>query len=134
MKMRKGPEHPCQLARLANRAGVLAGVSLASIHASSPSSHSLNLGFHLTELAIPGASLDLKIENVARNNIDKILSRWPGDKTVYLPPFDFVRPDHEQFPAKLAMEFNERDTPRRLYCAEPEARVHWGRLNEPDDY
>lgn len=134
MKMRKSLDHPCQLARLANRAGVLAEVPLTSIRASSPSSHSLNLGFHLAELAVPGASLDLKIEDMARNNIDKILSRWPDDKTVYLPPFDFVRPYHEQFPAKLAMESNERGTPRRLYYAELAAHAHWGRLNEPDEY
>jgi len=142
MEMRRSPDHidrSSQLARLANRAGVLAEVSYASMQAMSTPTRSEHLGFHLAELAIACASFDLRFEDVARSNIDKILSRWPDEDAAYPSPFDFNCPDHEQFPAKLAMEFNERGTPEDGYVVQSLRGVFIGdRLtdnsNERDDY
>lgn len=142
MEMRRGPDNldrSAQLARLANRAGELAEVVYTSITALSPSSRSQNLGIHLAELAIACASFDLRFEDVARSNIDKILSRWPDNEAVYPQPFDLKCPDHEQFPTELAMEFNERGTRENGYVVQSLKGVFIGdRLtdnsNEPDDY
>lgn len=142
MEMRRSPDNvdrSTQLARLANRAGVLAEVSFNSMRALAPAARSLNLGIHLAELAIACASFDLRFEDVARSNIDKILSRWPDDEAVYPPAFDLKCPDHEQFPAELAMEFNERGTRENGYVVQSLKGVFIGdRLtdnsNEPDDY
>lgn len=142
MEMRRSPDNvdrSAQLARLANRAGVLAEISYSAMQALSPQARSQNLGIHLAELAIACASFDLRFEDVARSNIDKILSRWPDDEAVYPPPFDLKCPDHEQFPAELAMEFNERGTREDGYVVQSLKGVFIGdRLtdnsNEPDDY
>lgn len=95
---------------------------------------------HLAELAIACASFNLRIEDVARANLEKILSRWPGDEeTVYHSPFDATAPEHERFPSEIRMVFEERGTPETGYVVQSLHGVFIGdRLtdnsNEPDDY
>lgn len=142
MEIRRSPgsiDRSVQLGTLANHAGSMAEMTFQNYTSMPPHSRSDNLGMHLAELSIVCASFNLRLEDVARANLEKIHSRWPEDDTVYPPAFDGDAPEHEQFPAELAMEFIERGTPANGYVVQSLRGVFIGdRLtdnsNEPDDY
>ncbi|MCF5775529.1 hypothetical protein GIV40_00305 [Pseudomonas poae] len=101
----------------------------------------MHFGNLLTELALSCASFNLHIEDVARDNLNKIKSRWPGEEPQFSPFFDpegaFY--DYEQLPRYLEMDFIERQGKDGTYVVQQLNGVFIGdRLtdnsNEPDDY
>ena len=49
----------------------------------------------------------VSLERAAKQNVDKVQSRWPREKT-YLAPFDGAFPEEERLPRQLDLEFRER--------------------------
>lgn len=128
-----------QLGKLASAAGVMADTSFTRYSAMSHQARCDHFGTHLAELAITCASFNLRLEDVARANLEKILSRWPGDNARYPEPFDEQSLDHERFPRIIVMKFIERGTAQDGYVVQSMNDVFIGdRLtdnsNEPDDY
>ena len=100
-----------QLGKLASSAGSLADTSLTQLRALSPPAQREHFGTLFAEWVLACGCFDLRVESVARDNLSKISSRWPGDERIYPAYFD---PDtkfgaHEQFPRDFEIEFVERD-------------------------
>lgn len=128
-----------QLGKLAVAAGQLAGTSDGQYQSLSQPNRCSHFGGHLADLAQSCASFDLRIEDVARFNLRKIASRWPGENQDYPPLFDEGCLLHEQFPRKFSMNYVERGTEENRYVVQSMNGVNIGsRLtdnsNEPDDY
>ncbi|WP_459207498.1 nucleoside triphosphate pyrophosphohydrolase family protein [Pseudomonas sp. MLB6B] len=128
-----------QLGNLAYHAGAMAKTTLSEYQLMSPQARAQGMGLHLAELAIACASFDLRLEDVARSNLAKIHSRWPGEEGKYPNPFDADYPQHEQFPPTLEITFIERGTREKGHVVQSLNGVFIGdRLtdnsNEPDDY
>ncbi|RDY66903.1 hypothetical protein DX912_11355 [Lysobacter soli] len=68
-------------------------------------------GTLFAEWVLTCGCFDLRAESIARDNLDKISSRWPGDEKVYPAYFDpeSKYPAHERFPRRFEIEFVERD-------------------------
>ena len=93
----------------------------------------------LALLAITSATFRLKLEDVARDNLEKIRSRWPAQDKKYAELFDEKFKLHEQLPRNLRIDFIERDGPLFGHVVQQLNGVFIGdRLtdssNEPDDY
>lgn len=132
-------ERSTQLSELASAAGVMAKVSLGQFMSMSSPARAIHFGNHLMELALTCASFNLKIEDVARANLEKIASRWPKGEISYTTLFDEPYPEHERFPRKFSIEFIERGSARQSHVVQSLNGVFIGdRLtdnsNEPDDY
>lgn len=130
-----------QLGTLARSAGVLAHATLRQMESLSPPTRGEHFGLLLADWALACACFDLRVEDVARDNLEKISSRWPGDDKVYWPFFDSEDeyPEHERFPRTFDIEFIERGSPRDGHVVQRLYGVYIGdRLtdnsNEPDDY
>lgn len=128
-----------QLGILAAAAGIIADTSQTRYMALSHQARCDHFGTQLAELALTCASFDLRFEDVARSNLEKIHSRWPGENALYPEAFDEGFPEHEQFPRQIAMDFIERGTAQNGYVVQSLRGVYIGdRLtdnsNEPDDY
>lgn len=100
-----------QLGTLAHSSGNLANTSLTQLQAMSPPMLREHFGTLFAELAVTCGCFDLQVEDVARANLEKISSRWPGANKIYSEYFDPEDrfPAHEQFPRKFDIEFLERD-------------------------
>src|SRR5690606_17571595 len=101
LEIRRVPEsidRSLQLGSLAYHAGSMTKIALSEYKNMSDLTHAEDMGIHLAELAIACASFNLRLEDVARGNIKKIQSRWPGEEKKYPAPFDQGRADHERFP------------------------------------
>lgn len=90
-------------------------------------------------LSLIAASFMLRLEDIARDNINKTQGRWPGPKREYTKPFDSDYLEHEQLPRILEIEFIERKASGATYVVQRLKGVYIGdRLtdnsNEPDDY
>lgn len=70
-----------------------------------------DLGDLLWYVSNVAGKFDLRLDDVARSNLDKIASRWPsgGDGGAYRL-LDEQFPEHEQFPRLLQIEFGELAT------------------------
>lgn len=130
-----------RLGTLARSAGQLAYESLKQVEALSPPARGEHFGVLLADWALACASFDLRVEDVARENLEKIASRWPGENKVYCPFFDpeDTYEEHERFPRKFDIEFVERGTAPDAHVVQRLRGVYIGdRLtdnsNEPDDY
>lgn len=128
-----------QLGDLAYAAGLMAQTSYTKYMALSLPARSDHFGTHLAELALTCASFNLKLEEIAHANLEKIASRWPKGEFEYPPLFDQRYPLHEQFPREFAIEFIERGTEENGHVVQCLNGVFIGdRLtdnsNEPDDY
>ena len=130
-----------QLGALAHSAGVLASTSRGQLEGMSPPTRSEHFGKLLAEWAVTCACFDLHVEDVARENLEKIASRWPGGNKVYWPFFDLEDdyPEHERLPREFDIEFIERGSPANGHVVQRLNGVYIGdRLtdnsNEPDDY
>lgn len=130
-----------QLGTLARSAGVLAHETHTQLESLSPPARGEHFGALLADWALTCACFDLRVEDVARENLEKISSRWPGENKVYWPFFDpeDEYPEHERFPRTLDIEFIERGSPRDGHVVQRLYGVYIGdRLtdnsNEPDDY
>lgn len=142
MEIRRAPgsiDRAIQIGNLAYHAGVVVKTTLAEYQAMSILDRAENMGVHLAELAVTCASFDLKLEDVARSNLIKIHSRWPGVEGKYPIQFDAGYAEHEQFPPKLAITFIERGGREDGYVVQSLNEVFIGdRLtdnsNAPDDY
>ncbi|GFM75732.1 pyrophosphatase [Pseudomonas cichorii] len=142
MEIRRTPgsiERSSQLGNLAYHSGIMANTSLSEYQSMSHLSRAENMGKHLAELATACASFDLRLEDVARSNLKKIHSRWPGKEAIYPNPFDADYAEHEQFPPILEITFIERGTREKGHVVQSLHGVFIGdRLtdnsNEPDDY
>ncbi|WP_057972927.1 nucleoside triphosphate pyrophosphohydrolase family protein [Lysobacter antibioticus] len=100
-----------QLGILANAAGSLASTSLTQFRAMSPPALREHFGTLFAEWVLTCGCFDLRVESIARDNLDKISSRWPGDDRIYTDYFDpdGKFPAHEQLPRQFEIEFVERD-------------------------
>lgn len=130
-----------QMGALAHAAGAFAHSTDTQLESTAPPSLMNHFGTLLTELALCCASFNLHIEDVARDNLEKIRSRWPGENPEYQPFFDpdGMYFDYEQLPRKLEIDFIERIGPGGTYVVQQLNGVFVGdRLtdnsNEPDDY
>lgn len=131
-----------QLGKLAHSAGVLAGMTDGQLTAMAPPALCEHFGNLMADLVLMCASFDLHVEDVARHNLEKISSRWPGEGSdEYANFFDPSPnyPEHEQLPRDLEIEFIERGTPKDGYVVQRLGGVYIGdRLtdnnNELDDY
>lgn len=99
-----------QLGTLANSAGSLANRTRTSMEAMSPPSLREHLGKILAEWALTCGCFCLSAEDIARANLEKISSRWPGSNRIYPkffdPESDF--PAYERFERRFEIEFVER--------------------------
>ena len=130
-----------QLGVLANAAGVLAQTSDSQLATLPKPRQCEHFGKLMMELVLTCASFNLHVEDVARANLEKISSRWPGENPQYGRFFDCPTeyPEHEQLPRELSIEFIERGSPKDGYVVQRLHGVFIGdRLtdnsNEPDDY
>lgn len=100
-----------QLGALAHSAGNLANITITKFEAMSPPALREHFGILFAEWAITCGCFDLRTEDIARSNLEKISSRWPGDEKVYPAFFDSDEhfPEYEQFPRTFDIEFIERD-------------------------
>lgn len=131
-----------QMGALAHAAGNFCNNSGAQLMAGCTPSLLVHMGNLLAELALCCASFNLHLEDVARDNLDKIKSRWPGDTREFVEFFDpdDDYPYYEQLPRTLRMEFIE--LPGRHGSASVVQQLNGvfigDRLtdnsNEPDDY
>lgn len=131
-----------QMSGLALAAGNFCHSPEAQLTAGFTPSLLTHIGNLFMELALCCASFNLYLEDVARYNLEKIKSRWPGEKREFV---DFFDPDarfpyYEQLPRTLTMKFIE--LPGRHGRASVMQQLNGvfigGRLtdnsNEPDDY
>ncbi|MGC5699272.1 hypothetical protein J4P02_03605 [Pseudomonas sp. NFXW11] len=95
----------------------------------------------MAELALSCASFDLHLEDVARYNLEKTKSRWPGDEREFTSFFDPESefPRYERLPRTLKMDFIELPGRNGSSVVQQLNGVFIGdRLtdnsNEPDDY
>ncbi|MBC9252813.1 hypothetical protein A9179_21320 [Pseudomonas alcaligenes] len=130
-----------QMSALAHAAGAFTFSTDTQLQATPTPTLLNHFGTLLTELALCCASFNLHIEDVARDNLEKIKSRWPGENPVFYPFFDpdELFHDYEQFPRRLEMDFIERASSGGTYVVQQLNGVFIGdRLtdnsNEPDDY
>lgn len=130
-----------QLGALAHAAGVFCNMPDAQLRSGPTPTLRDHLGGLLAELALSCASFDLHLEDVARYNLEKTKSRWPGEDRQYIPFFDSesVFPDHERLPRTLKMDFIELPGRNGPSVVQQLNGVFIGdRLtdnsNEPDDY
>ncbi|NOU20596.1 MAG: nucleoside triphosphate pyrophosphohydrolase family protein [Methyloglobulus sp.] len=65
----------------------------------------IGLGSILWQLSYIASIRKIKLSDVAKYNLDKIISRWPGDHAVHTPLFDEEYPEHEQFPRYIEIVF-----------------------------
>ncbi|MCE9658089.1 MAG: nucleoside triphosphate pyrophosphohydrolase family protein [Burkholderiales bacterium] len=97
------------------------------------------LGQLFAMLALVAGSFRLKLEDVARANMDKTHGRWPGDDRIYAEPFDTSFKPYEQLPRLLPIVFEERGSGKDTHVVQRLFEVNIGdRLTdnstEPDDY
>ena len=89
-------------------------------------------------LLVAADDADVSLDESARRNVTKILSRWPTD-FIYGPPFDEGFDSDEQLPRRIEMVFREKKTTRGTYVVVQCNGINVGdkltdnRL-EPDDY
>lgn len=142
LEIRRTPnslDRSLQLGSLAYQAGIMAKTRLAEYQDMLDLTRAEKMGKHLAELAIACASFNLRLEDVARSNIRKIQSRWPGEEKNYPKPFDDGFADHERFPPNIEISFIERGSRENGHVVQCLNGVFIGdRLtdnsNEPDDY
>jgi len=132
-------ERIAHLSELAQASGELLGRKDMDQRQLAEQSLSDIFGHLLALLAITSAAFSLKLEDVARDNLEKIRSRWPGNDPAYCDLFDDGFPEHEQLPRLLPIEFIERGGPIHGHVVQRLHGVFIGdRLtdnsNEPDDY
>ena len=132
---------PTQLGALAHAAGIFCNIPDAQLRSGASPTQLTHFGNLLAELALTCASFDLHLEDVARYNLEKIKSRWPGEDREYTPFFDpeYEFPHYEQLPRQLKMDFIELPGRNGRHVVQQLNGVFIGdRLtdnsNEPDDY
>lgn len=130
-----------QLGALAHAAGVFCNMPEAQLHAGPTPTLRDHLGGLLAELALSCASFDLHLEDVARYNLEKTKSRWPGEEKEFMPLFDPEAdfPSYERLPRTLKMDFIELPGRNGPSVVQQLNGVFIGdRLtdnsNQPDDY
>lgn len=133
---------PLQMAALAHAAGNFCNSPESQLMAGCTPSLLVHMGNLLAELALCCASFNLHLEDVARDNLEKIKNRWPGDEIRFVDFFDSETeyPYYEQLPRTLRMKFLELPGRHGTTTVVQELNgVFIGdRLtdnsNEPDDY
>jgi NTP pyrophosphatase (non-canonical NTP hydrolase) len=100
------------------------------------------LSAHLVEIlrAIVDAAdnADIDLDEAAKRNVEKTLSRWPTTR-VFVPPFDLTFDIDEQLPRHIEIQFVEKEQGGKLYVIQKRNGVIIGdRLTdnkvEQDDY
>lgn len=134
-------DRPRQLAALAHAAGMLANWTPGQLLAQSAPLVLEHFGLLLAEWALTCSSLNFNVEDIARDNLEKTASRWPGSHRVFEPFFDpdLTYPAHEQLPRNFEIEFIERGTPESGYVVQVLSGVFIGdrltdNIHKPDDY
>lgn len=98
------------LSDLAAAAGDLAAAIGPQADIRNSTSTTQFLGNHLALLARVAASFELNLDEIAAENLAKVVDRWPGDHPEYTAPFDPISdyPEYEQLPRDFVVEFEER--------------------------
>lgn len=129
------------LGKIAQAAGIMASTSDAQFSSMAQPSLAELFGRELAVWSQVCGSFHLRTEDVARDNLSKIGSRWPGDTPNYPPLFDpeSEYEEHERFPRQLPIKFIERGTPINGHVVQMIGDVFIGdRLTDnthvPDDY
>jgi len=129
-----------QLGVLANAAGTLAHTAREQLKSMALPSAIRLLGKVLSEWALACSMFELRTEDVARDNLEKIANRWPSEREFH-PLFDpeELYEEHERFPRHFSVEFIERRNSGHPYVVQRLWHVNIGdRLtdnsNEPDGY
>jgi len=130
-----------QLGALAHAAGVFCNMPDGQLRVGPTPTVRDHLGGLLADLALSCASFDLHLEDVARYNLEKVKSRWPGENRQFTPFFDPESdfPRYERLPRELKMDFIELPGRTGSSVVQQLNGVFIGdRLtdnsNEPDDY
>lgn len=130
-----------QLSTLANAAGVLAHSTAIQLRAQSVPSIQEHFGNLLSEWAVTCNLFGFTVENIARDNLEKITNRWPGEFKTFEPFFDShdIYPEHEQFQRKFEIEFIERGSSEFGHVVQVLSGVFIGdrltdNTHEADDY
>jgi NTP pyrophosphatase (non-canonical NTP hydrolase) len=97
------------------------------------------LGKLLADIIMVAAIFNLKINEIAEQNLNKIESRWPPTPSKYIELFDAEMPVHEQLPRKLSVHFVERELDGKKFVIQQIEGVNIGsRLTDnrvaPDGY
>lgn len=134
-------DRPALLGRIAHSAGLLADQSDENLRNMAPPEKAAHLGRLLAGIAEVCSAFHVLIEEVAYNNLAKIVSRWPGPDPQPIALFDECSeiPDYERLPRQFEIDFLERGTVRNGHVVQRLNGVYIGdRLtdnsNEPDDY
>ncbi len=129
------------LGELANAAGILSLREDAQLHAEAVPSKAEQLGGLLAKISVVGAAFGLRLEDVARENLLKISSRWPGSNPKHAPLLDDdpQLPEYQKLPRVFRIRFEERGDRTHGHVVLSLNDVYIGdRLtdnsNEPDDY
>lgn len=117
-------QEPDDRSQLLSELAAAAGELAAAIYPQGDIRHSATptrlLANQLALLGRLAASFDLQLDGIAAENLKKIADRWPGDKPVYIAPFDppGKYKDYELLPRKFTVEFNERDSGGQKYVVQ----------------
>lgn len=81
---------------------------------------------------------DISLEEAARLNIRKTMSRWPAKK-IFPPLFDVNFPTEEQLPRNLVIKLEEKQYGSRVFVMQQVNGINIGdrltdNIGEPDDY
>ena len=129
------------LGELAHASGVLAQEDSAQLEMQAAPSKGEHFGRLLANLSRTCGAFSLRIEDVARENLEKIASRWPGENPKYIQLLDEepTLPPYEKLPRSFSMLFEERGTREKGHVVQSLEGVFVGdRLTDnshvPDDY
>lgn len=97
------------------------------------------LGTLLADIILVAAIFNIKINEIAEQNLKKIESRWPPNPSKYIDLFDEEMPDHEQLPRNISVHFVERELNGKKFVIQQIKGVNIGsRLTDnrvsPDGY
>lgn len=139
-------QHHLQLSRqgdaplrmLARDSGEIIVHDLRSVSAGKGFDRGQTFGRLLGELALVSARHGLRLELVARENLEKIADRWPGDKSRHVS-LQAYGEAHEQLPSTMEVVFTQRRVGSRIVVVQQMKGVNIGdpltdNSHRPDGY
>lgn len=93
----------------------------------------------LADIIMVAAIFNIKINEIAEQNLKKIESRWPPTPSKYIDLFDEKMPEYEQLPRNISVDFVERELNGKKFVIQQIKGVNIGsRLTDnrvsPDGY
>ncbi len=107
------------LRELAAAAGALTGYSQQDLKSLAPEMVADTLGDLMAQLALVARCFQFGLANAARENLNKIKDRWPGDSPKFGRLFDASGcEDHEKLPRQFEIEFITRKVGNRTFVVQ----------------